>query len=126
MPVPRCAALRRDGNPCGALASSPTATFCRHHERLVEQHGEQAVREGRYPRNRKPRNDEPVIAETMPTTRSVNGMVSPAAVRPALAEAAAASLGDIQQALLDAALGAPGSTGPPSPVRTAARSTAPK
>jgi hypothetical protein len=106
MPVPRCAALRRDGLPCGALASSPDAEFCRHHERLVEQHGEQTVRDGRYPRSRQPRNDEPVIAETMTANGSGNGTVSPAGVRPALAEAAAASLGDIQQALLDAALGA--------------------
>ena len=54
MPVPRCSALRRDGQPCGALASSPDAVFCRHHERLVELHGEDAVREGRYPRQRNP------------------------------------------------------------------------
>jgi hypothetical protein len=106
MAVPRCAALRRDGRPCGALASSPTATFCRHHERLVEKHGKTAVKEGRYPRTRKPRSGEPVILETMPTNGSSSHTVSPAGVRPALAEAAAASLGEIQQALLDAALGA--------------------
>jgi hypothetical protein len=108
MSVPRCRALRRDGRVCGALASSPEATFCFHHERLVEQHGEQAVREGLYPRSRKPRTEEPVIVdtETEMTSSTGNGMVSPAGVRPALAEAAAASLGEIQQALLDAALGA--------------------
>ena len=106
MSVPRCSALRRDGRVCGAVASSPEATFCLHHERLVEQHGEQAIKEGRYPRSRKPRTEEPVIVETEMTSSTGNGMVSPAGVRPALAEAAAASLGEIQQALLDAALGA--------------------
>jgi hypothetical protein len=42
----------------------------------------------------------------MPTNGSSSHTVSPAEVRPALAEAAAASLGEIQQALLGAALGA--------------------
>jgi hypothetical protein len=35
MPVPRRAAVRRDERACGALASSPTATYCRRHERLA-------------------------------------------------------------------------------------------
>jgi hypothetical protein len=46
-----------------------------------------------------------VIVEAMPTNGSSHA-VSPAGFRPALAEAAASSLGAIQQALLDAALGA--------------------
>ena len=101
MPVPRCAALRRDGLPCGALASSPEAEFCRHDERLIEQHGEPASRDGCYPKGRRPRDT--VVVETITVT--TNGSHSPAQVRPALAEAAAASLGEIQQVLLDAALG---------------------
>ena len=28
MPVPRCSALRGDGQPCGALAFSPDAVYC--------------------------------------------------------------------------------------------------
>jgi hypothetical protein len=104
MPVPRCAARRRDGLPCGALSSSPEAEFCRHHERLIELHGEQAIREGRYPKSRKARETEPVLVETSTVTK--NGSHSPAQVRPALAQAAAQSLDAIQQALLDAALGA--------------------
>jgi hypothetical protein len=49
---------------------------------------------------------EPLIAEIETTPVSANGHADPAQVRPRLAEAAAASLDDIQAALLDAALGA--------------------
>jgi hypothetical protein len=106
MSVPRCSALRRDGQPCGALASSPTAEFCRHHEQLIEVHGEDAVREGRYPRSRSPQPEHPIVVEIETNGRNSNLPVSPADVRPALAQAAATSLNEIQQALLDAALGA--------------------
>jgi hypothetical protein len=88
MPVPRCAAIRRDGRACGALASSPTAVFCRHHERLVEKHGEDAVRAGRYPRRRTPRQTGRLEAQ-LDSDHAVNGSgaVTPAAIRPALAQA---------------------------------------
>jgi hypothetical protein len=105
-PVPRCSALRRDGQPCAALASSPDVVFCRHHERLIDLHGEDAVREGEYPRSRKPLAEIPIVVETESNGRSGSVALSPADVRPALAQAAAASLDEIQQALLDAALGA--------------------
>src|SRR4051812_43544530 len=110
MPVPRCAALRRDGAPCGALASSPTAVFCRHHERLAEKHGEGVIREGRYPRMRTPRQAAPVEAQLGPQHASNGGpsngsaAVTPAAVRPTLAQAAAEDeLGTITAVLMDAA-----------------------
>ena len=109
MPVPRCAALRRDGAPCGALASSPTAVFCRHHERLAEKHGEEAIRSGRYPRTRTPRQAAPVKAQIGSHDASNAGpsngsaAVTPAAVRPALAQAAADELGTITAVLMDAA-----------------------
>ena len=105
MTVPRCAALRRDGRECGALASSPTATFCRRHEQLVIEHGEQAVTSGRYPRRRKPRLDTALVVETEP--RSSNGArITPAEIRPRLAQKTAESVTEIEQSLLDAALGA--------------------
>jgi hypothetical protein len=104
MAVPRCAALRRDGAPCGALASSPTGAFCRHHERLAEKHGEEAIRDGRYPRTRTPRQTGPVEAQIESEYASNgSGAVSPAAVRPALAQAAADELGTITRVLFDAA-----------------------
>jgi hypothetical protein len=49
---------------------------------------------------------EPLVAEVETSLASANGHADPAQVRPRLAEAAAASLDDIQAALLDAALGA--------------------
>jgi hypothetical protein len=105
MPVPRCSAFRRDGLPCGALASSPDATYCRHHERLLELHGEDAVRSGTYPKKRR-KAEVPVVVETETTGRNGHVLVTPAQVRPRLAEAAAGSVDEIQGALLDAALGA--------------------
>lgn len=106
MPVPRCAALRRDGRECGALASSPTATYCRHHEQLASELGDDAVRTGRYPRRRNPRLEAPVSIEETTTTAITSGAITPAEVRPLLAQATAASLDEIQAALLDAAVGA--------------------
>jgi hypothetical protein len=112
MPVPRCSALRRDGSPCTTLASSPDATYCAHHERLVEVHGEDAVRNGTYPKKRNPKAESVIAVEPAKNiseaTNGTNGTVAlaPSDVRPSLARAAAASLDEIQQALLDAALGA--------------------
>ena len=111
MLVPRCAALRRDGRECGALASSPAATYCRRHEALAAELGDQAVRSGIYPRRRKPSEDAPLLIDPMPTAVTepsiTNGStISPADVRPRLAQVTADSVVEIQQALLDAALGA--------------------
>ena len=80
MPVPRCAALRRDGRECGALASSPTATYCRHHEQLASELGDDAVRTGRYPRRRNPRLEAPVSIEETTTTAITSGAITPAEV----------------------------------------------
>jgi hypothetical protein len=70
----------------------------------MELHGEDAVREGRYPKKRNPRA-ESVITETQSNGHGTVAL-SPSEVRPSLARAAAASLDEIQQALLDAAVGA--------------------
>ena len=109
MPVPRCAALRRDGAPCGALASSPTAVFCRHHERLVEKHGEDVIREGPLPADADATSSSAGGGTARITTRverapsNASAAVTPAAVRPALAQAAADELGTITGVLMDAA-----------------------
>ena len=90
MPVPRCAALRRGGLPCGAPASSPDAEFCRHHERLIDLHGEQAIGEGCYPKRRRTTETEPVVVET--STITTNGAHSPAAKVTAEADGSVALL----------------------------------
>ena len=88
------------------VAASPEASYCRHHERLIERYGEEAVRAGTYPRRRTPRTDEPLKLEAEPITNRQPTTIEPGAVRPALAQAAASSLDEIQAAILDAALGA--------------------
>jgi hypothetical protein len=100
----RCEALLRSGTPCRSAAVTDSA-FCAHHFDLVEEVGEDRVRSGDHPSRRKGSVPEPLVAETDATPASRNG-ADPTQVRPRLAEAAAASLDDIQTALLDAALGA--------------------
>ena len=78
---------------------------CRHHERLAAELGEDAVRSGRYPRRRNPRLETPISIEETRTSIT-NCAITPAEVRPLLAQATAASLDEIQAALLDAAVGA--------------------
>jgi hypothetical protein len=103
MPFAPCEALLRSGTRCRSATLSDSS-FCAHHSDLVKHIGEERVRNGDRPRRRKATVPEPLVAEadTAPVTR--NG-ADPAQVRPRLAEAAAASLDDIQAALLDAALG---------------------
>jgi hypothetical protein len=102
---PRCAAQLRDGTPCGRTVAAGSE-FCVHHVKLVEQHGEEALRRGDYPRLRNANvNVAPLEVEVETPVVNENGSVSPARVRPALAEAAAASLNELQHALLDAAVG---------------------
>jgi hypothetical protein len=62
------------------------------------------VREGRYPRTRAPRQIAPLEAQ-LDSVYAANGSgaVTPAAVRPALAQAAADELGTITAVLMDAA-----------------------
>jgi hypothetical protein len=86
----------------GLLRSCQNGSLASNSERREET----VVREGRYPRARNPLAEIPIVAETESKGRYGSVALSPADVRPALAQAAAASLDEIQQALLDAALGA--------------------
>jgi hypothetical protein len=84
--------------------------FCAHHDGLVPEHGAEALKRGEHVSpcrsERKPRIvHEPLVLDELDVAVA-NGKVDPASVRPRLAAAAAASLDDIQRALLDAALGA--------------------
>jgi hypothetical protein len=73
------------GRACGALSSSPTATYCRHHERLADELGQDALRSGRYPRRRNPREETPLVVETEPMV-TIGKAISPAEIRPRLAQ----------------------------------------
>ena len=95
-----------DARAARLLRRRPLASYCLHHERLAAELGDDAVRAGRYPRRRNARVETPVTIEEPMTTATTNGAISPAEVRPLLAQATAASLDEIQAALLDAALGA--------------------
>jgi hypothetical protein len=104
MAFAQCEALLRSGTQCHSAALTDSS-FCSHHSALTEEIGEERVRSGDVPRRRKTTTAEPLVAEVDAPPVSRNG-ADPAQVRPRLAEAAAASLDDIQAALLDAALGA--------------------
>jgi hypothetical protein len=80
---------------------------------LAEQWGEEVVLSGDYPGNARRRTAgltvEPLEPETPSTTGGKDGSgkaADPAAIRPALAQLAAANLDGLQRALLDAALSA--------------------
>ena len=112
----RCQAALRDGSPCRRVAVAGTP-FCPHHQRLEAVHGAESLKRGlpRRRQERAERRQQVAVVETQvrtvtangtAATGTVNGTISPAEVRPRLAQATAESLTEIQQALLDAALGA--------------------
>jgi hypothetical protein len=111
---PRCAALLRDGRACERTVVEGSE-FCVHHDRLLAEHGAEALKQG-LPRRKQARSSwQPTIVTTSSdeTEASSNGLtaherraVDPATVRPRLAEAAAQSVEDIQRTLLDAATSA--------------------
>jgi hypothetical protein len=111
---PRCAALLRDGRACERTVVAGSES-CVHHERLLAQHGADALKQG-LPRRKQARSSwRPTIVTTSsaePEANSNGGTgherraVDPATVRAGLADAAAASVEDIQRTLLDAATSA--------------------
>ena len=111
---PRCAALLRDGRACDRTVVEGSE-FCVHHDRLLAEHGADALKQG-LPRRKQARSswqptivamstDEPEVNSDGPAT-SDRRSVDPSTVRPRLAEAAAESVDDIQRTLLDAATSA--------------------
>ena len=112
--VTRCAAVLRDGQACDRTVIEGSE-FCVHHDRLLAQHGADALKQG-LPRRKQARSSwQPTIVTTSTDEPEANNpdptghkrrAVAPAAVRPRLAEAAAESVEDIQRTLLDAATSA--------------------
>ena len=92
-----------------------SSEFCVHHDRLLAEHGADALKQG-LPRRKQARSSwQPTIVTTSSDVPEANSngptgderrSVDPATVRPRLAEAAAESVEDIQRALLDAATSA--------------------
>ena len=110
----RCAALLRDGRACDRTVVEGSE-FCVHHDRLLAEHGADALKQG-LPRRKQSRSSwQPTIVTTSSDEPEANSngptgeerrSVDPATVRPRLAAAAAESVEDIQRTLLDAATSA--------------------
>jgi hypothetical protein len=108
-----CVAVLRSGARCSSVATSGN-DFCVPHLDLIAEFGEDALRRGDYPRRRRgsalvrvsPGNAEPEAAIPAASGGDGNGNVSPADVRPRLAEAAAANLSEIERVLVETATGA--------------------
>jgi hypothetical protein len=108
-----CAAVLRSGARCRSVATSGS-DFCVPHLALVAEYGEESLRRGDYPRRRRNStlvrvssgNDAPEAATPAASNGHANGSVSPADVRPRLAEAAAANLSELERVLVETATGA--------------------
>ena len=88
--------------------------FCAPHLALAAEYGEDALRRGDYPRRRRgsalvrvlPCNNAPEAATPVAPSENGTGDVSPADVRPRLAEAAAANVVELERVLVETATGA--------------------
>jgi hypothetical protein len=106
--------LLRDGRACERTVVEGSE-FCVYHDRLLAEHGADALKQG-LPRRKQARSSwRPTIVATRSAEHEPTGngsaaherrSVDPATVRPRLAEAAAESVEDIQRTLLDAATSA--------------------
>ena len=112
--VPRCAAVLRDGRSCDRTVVEDSE-FCVHHDRLLAEHGADALKQG-LPRRKQARSrwqptivavsaDESAVS-TEGSASSDRRSADPSTVRPRLAEAAAENIDDIRRTLLDAATSA--------------------
>jgi hypothetical protein len=108
---PRCAAVLRDGRACERTVVAGSE-FCVHHERLLAEHGADALKQG-LPRRKQARGRWQPTIIAVSADESTEGSASsdrrsadPSTVRPRLAEAAAENVDDIRRTLLDAATSA--------------------
>jgi hypothetical protein len=106
--VPRCAALLRDGQPCGRTVAVGSA-FCVHHTKLLATVDAETMRRGRTPKPRAVKKQKlHVVAEPAVEDSTTAGVVAvenadPATVRPLLAVAAAQNVEQLTASLLEAA-----------------------
>jgi hypothetical protein len=103
----QCKASLRNGQPCRVVIEAERSEFCPHHSRLAEKHGADAVLNGAVPRRRPLRVVDEVTAgivgDIVKTTTNVPIAITPANVRPMLAEAAAENAEQLKASLLEAA-----------------------
>jgi hypothetical protein len=111
---PRCAALLRDGRACERTVVEGSE-FCVHHDRLLADHGADALKQGLPQRKQARGHWQPTIIAVNANESAVSSEGSasndrrsadPATVRPRLAAAAAENVDDIRRTLLDAATAA--------------------
>jgi hypothetical protein len=107
---PRCAALLRNGQPCGRTVSAGSE-FCTHHTQLLETIDAESLRQGRIPKKRALKDQplrfiiEPLEPSIADDGTNVTG-ADPANVRPSLALAAAENVEALKESLLQAAAAA--------------------
>jgi hypothetical protein len=105
---PRCAALLRDGQPCGRTVAVGSA-FCVHHTKLLATVDAETMRQGRTPKPRAVKKQKlHVVAESAVEDTTTAGVVAvenadPTTVRPSLAVAAAENVEQLTASLLEAA-----------------------
>jgi hypothetical protein len=104
---PRCAALLRNGQPCGR-AVSPGSEFCVHHAKLLETIDAESLRNGRIPKKRALK-DPPlrlIMEPSEPPIAEAGTNADPSTIRPSLALAAAENVEALKESLLQAAAAA--------------------
>jgi hypothetical protein len=103
---PRCAALLRNGQPCGRTIA-PESEFCVHHTNLLATLDAETLKHGKIPKQRKQK--APVLRVVTEQTDSGAQLTSavatadPSTVRPSLALAAAENVEQLTASLLEAA-----------------------
>jgi hypothetical protein len=111
---PRCAAVLRDGRACERTVVQDSE-FCVHHDRLLAEHGAEALKQG-LPRRKQARGRrQPSIIAVSTDESAVSSegaapsdrrSADPSTVRPRLAEAAAQNVDGVRRTLLEAATAA--------------------
>jgi hypothetical protein len=103
----RCAALLRDGTPCGRTVAAGSE-FCAHHTKLLATTDAETMRRGRTPKERASKKQmlrvvTDCAVDLTATTIVANAGADPATVRPSFAAAAAENVDQLTSSLLEAA-----------------------
>jgi hypothetical protein len=104
---PRCAALLRDGSPCGRTVTAGSE-FCVYHTKLLENVDAETMRKGKTPKPRARKAASLRLVEEAPLedveiSDAPITTADPASVRPLLAAAAAENVEHLKTSLLEAA-----------------------